>query len=295
MQKPTKPIGGTELAYNRLLELTDVSPINLMMSICHPELLSNDKPNILWEQLSYDQQNVALLQDPNFVNKLDAIVFVSHWQHEQFRKRFPLDNTRCYVIPNAVDTFIVASKPRRIKLVYTSTPFRGLHLLIEALKRLDRDVDVDIYSGTSIYGPSFAQQTQGQFDHLYQAIKDLGYNHYEYAPNSTIRSMLERAHILAYPCVFEETSCIAAIEALSAGCKVVTTNIGALYETCNVWADYVPLSNDFIDSYTNTLRHSIDTFWDNQTERTLQQAFYKRFWSWDTRIKSWEKLINEFR
>lgn len=297
MLKPDKPLGGTELAYYRLSELVDFSHVNLISSICHPSLLSDTKPNIIWEQLSYDQDNVSLLNNPEFVSRVNAIVFVSHWQHEQFRKRFPLDNTRCVVIQNAVDRFEQAEKQYgKLKLIYTSTPWRGLHILVEALKKLNRDVDVDVYSGTAIYGPSFDEQMKGRFDFIYNELKQLGVNHIEYAPNSEVRKAVQNAHIFAYPSVFEETSCIAAIEALSAGCKVVTTNFGALYETCSVWADYVPVTFNLVDQYTEALQYNIDNYWKNAvTTRWQQQSHYAQFWSWDKRKTQWEKLLNEFK
>lgn len=293
MQRPDTPRGGTEILRDRLLELVDVSEINLIISVCHPSLLSNDKPNVLWQHLSYDQENVSLLSNIKFVNRLDAIVFVSHWQHEQFRKRFPLDNVRCYVIQNATDSIEVTKKPEKIKLIYTSTPWRGLNILVESLKILDRDVDVEVYSGTSIYGPQFAASQQGKFDSLYADLNRLGAKRIEYAPNSEVRKALSSSHILAYPSVFEETSCLAAIEALSAGCKVVTTNFGALYETCGVWADYVPLSHDLVERYTHILRHNIDTFWLHEGERLEQTAHYNKYWSWNTRAGQWNSVIRE--
>lgn len=297
MQKPDKPIGGTELLYNKLVEFVDISPINLITSICHPDLLSNDKPNVLWQHLNVNEENVNGLRDPNFVSRLDAIVFVSHWQHEQFRKNFPLNDVPCYVIQNAIDEFNLETiyKPKKIKLIYTSTPWRGLEILIEVLKQLDRDVDVDIYSGTAIYGPSFDQQMAGKFDGLYQSLKDLNINHTEYAPNSEVRKAVSSAHILAYPSVFEETSCLSAIEALSAGCKVVTTNFGALYETCGVWADYVPLSPNIVERYTKVLQYNIDHYWDQYETTVEQRKHYNKFWSWQNgnRLNQWKQLINE--
>lgn len=295
MQKPSSPIGGTELLYNNLLERVDFSDINLILSICHPSLLSDSKPNVLWQHLNINEENVKGLSDPEYIKKLDAIVFVSHWQHEQFRKNFPLDEVDCYVIQNAVPEFEWKEKSKgKRKLIYTSTPWRGLHVLVEVLKNINRsDIEVDIYSGTSIYGPSFAEQTKGQFDQIYNTIKELGYNHVEYAPNNIVREAVQNAHILAYPSVFEETSCLSAIEALSSGCKVVTTNYGALYETCGTWADYVPLCNNIVDRYSKILNNAIDTYWDNYTWRKNQYNYYLNHWSWEMRQSQWQQLIKE--
>jgi len=295
MQKPNSPMGGTELLYNNLSERVDFSDINLILSICHPDLLSDSKPNVLWQHLNINEENAAGLKDTRFTNRLDAIVFVSHWQHEQFRKNFPLEDVVCYVIQNAIPEFDWKDKPKdKIKLIYTSTPWRGLHILVEVLKNINRsDIEVDIYSGTSIYGPGFAEQTKGNFDWIYNNIKELGYNHVEYAPNSVVRDAVQNAHILAYPSVFEETSCLSAIEALSSGCKVVTTNYGALYETCGTWADYVPLCNKLVDRYSKLLNNAIDTYWDNYHWRKSQYNYYLNHWSWSTRQQQWQQLINE--
>ena len=46
-------------------------------------------------------------------------------------------------------------------------------------------------------------------------------------------------HIFAYPSIWHETSCIAAIEAMAAGCEIVTTNLGALYETCSPFGRFI--------------------------------------------------------
>lgn len=296
MQKPNSPIGGTELLYNNLVERVDISDINLMLSIAHPSLLSDTKPNVLWQHLNINEENTNGLKDPEFVSKLSAIVFVSHWQHEQFRKNFPLDDVDCYVIQNAIPAFEWKDKPEKIKLIYTSTPWRGLHILVDVLRNINRnDIEVDIYSGTSIYGPAFAEQTKGQFDHIYNRISESGYNHIEYAPNSIVREAVQDAHILAYPSVFEETSCLAAMEALSAGCKVVTTNYGALYETCGTWADYVPICNNLVDRYSKTLNNAIDNYWRDYDIRKQQFEYYKNHWSWDARISEWKQLINEVK
>ena len=289
-----KPAGGTEILCSNLESLVDTSGVNLITSVCDYDRLSQGKPNVLWEHLSYDQPNVQLLQDAEFIKRLDAVVFVSHWQHEHFRRRYPLPGDKCHVIQNAIHPIERHEKPRgKIRLIYTSTPWRGLAPLVEAYKLLNRsDVELVVYSGTSIYGQSFYEQNHKNFEYLYDAIKELGGTHIEYAPNEEVRQALKEAHILAYPNIWEETSCLAAIEALASGCKVVTTSYGALPETCGTWADFVTLdNNDFIQKYATALNRAIDTFWDIQDQLSDQVDYYNKYWSWEYRKAQWERLL----
>ena len=64
-------------------------------------------------------------------------------------------------------------------------------------------------------------------------------NYLGFVNNKEIIDLLKKIHIFSYPSVWHETSCISAIEAMAAGCEVVTTNLGALYETCSPFATFV--------------------------------------------------------
>jgi len=275
------PMGGSEILYQALADRVDLSSINLIKSVCAWELLDN-RPNVLWQHLNTDENTVKLLADPQFVARLDKIVFVSDWQKIKFIRTFNLPIHKCVTIRNAIEPIPAHKKPEKIRLIYTSTPWRGLHLLIEAFKVLDRDVELVVYSGTSIYGKDFHEQTKDQFQRLYEELKALDVTHIEYAPNDEVRKALTQAHILAYPNTWEETSCLSAIEALAAGCKVVTTPNGALPETCGDWADYAEL-----EDYVAVLRNAIDNYKYNQD----QVDFYNTNYSWDARVEEWRALI----
>lgn len=280
-----KPMGGTEILYHALASRYDLSGINLMVSACGP--IHPSKPNILWEHLNTNEQAAQGLKNKDYVRRLDRIVFVSDWQREKFIREFELPAYKCLTIRNAIEPIPLHEKPKgKIRLIYTSTPWRGLDRLIEAYKVLDRDVELVVYSGTSIYGQSFHEQTHHQFTGLYDELKKLPRTtHIEYAPNSEVRQALQEAHILAYPNTWEETSCLSAIEALAAGCKVVTTRNGALPETCGDWAYYADL-NDFVD----VLRKVIDNYQYDQG----QANYYNTHYSWDARF-TWPMLIGQYR
>jgi glycosyltransferase involved in cell wall biosynthesis len=294
-------MGGTEILYSQLSSRLNFDDINLITSVCDPARLHPTKPNILWQHLSYDQPNVQNLKNPDMVAKYDAIVFVSHWQHDHFRRHFPIPGSKCYVIQNATEkvTLYVKPKAHKLRLIYTSTPWRGLKMLVQAYKNLNRkDVELLVYSGTSIYGPQFYANEHHKWAPLYEELKQLpNTTHYEYATNAEIKKALTQAHIMAYPNTWEETSCLAAIEALAAGCKVVTTSYGALPETCGHWADYIPASGDMVDRYTNLLDKAIDEYWSEETQYKLldQVTHYNRYWTWEARLPQWIGLFKEFK
>jgi UDP-glucose:(glucosyl)LPS alpha-1,2-glucosyltransferase len=299
------PLGGTELA---LLELqsrmTDIQKerINIVTSTCRDDFIDPNKVNILWQQLSYDQENVLNIKNKNFTEKLDAIVFVSHWQYEYFKKIFDVPSHKSIVIHNATNSFQTFSKSKKgkLKLIYTSMPYRGLYILLKTIQNLQRDdIELDIYSSTIIYGKDFDLENRRKFEDLFEYAKKLPNVFYKgYGTNNEIREAVSNAHIMAYPCIFEETSCMSAIEALSAGCLMVSTDLGALKETCSTWANlltYDSNENNLIRRYTKFLENSIENYWNDETQDKLKDQFsyYNKYYSWEYRIKQWQKLFDK--
>lgn len=303
-------MGGTEIQYLKLRELIgeQLDDLNIMVTYGHPSELKDDKINVLWQHNGLDDQNlIKMMNYKPFIEQIDQFVFVSNYQFDMFSRVFKLPSDRCHVIRNAITPIELIEKPHdKIKLIYTSTPWRGLDLLLEAFSRLDRDdVELDVYSGLKIYGDDFKEQTGNQFDGLFNRAKSMkNVNYCEYAPNEVIKQSVQKAHIMAYPSHFEETSCIAAIEAMAAGCKFVGSNLGALLETVNTFGNMVPINRNgerrveqFIDRYVSELNNEIDNFWDDDNQRQLkfQSEFFNHYYGWETRKKDWLKFIKDVK
>lgn len=299
-----KPAGGSELAYKALLaNLGGQWPnnINFILSSCDPIFVDPDKINVVWQQLNWNEENVVLMADKNFVDSIDHFIYVSHWCYDKFRNKFNIPEHKSSVIKNAVYPFETNPKPQteKLKLIYTSTPWRGLDVLLDAFEILDRnDVELDVYSSTTIYGDFFHNSYGAQFQWIFDRAKAMpNVNYMGYATNAGVRKALQSSHIFAYPSMFEETSCISAIEAGAAGCQLVASNYGALYETCAQWATFVPYQPDrrqMAKEYACVLDHAIDNYWSvtNQEKLTAQVDYYNRFWTWDYRMTEWREFFD---
>lgn len=303
------PKGGTEILKEQLIaQLPEESldGINLIGSICHPSLVKEDKINILWQHLSYDQPNVRLMQDRKFVDSIDYFIYVSHWQYNKFREIYKIPEYKSFVIKNATHAFDIVEKQKdnKIKLLYTSTPWRGLAVLIKSIEILNKtreDFEVDIYSSTKIYGSKFDENEKDKFEALFDKCKNTpNVNYLGYADNDSVRAAVQKAHIYAYPSIFEETSCLAVIEAMSAGCHVVTTNYGALPETCGEFATMIEFDSsgqNLIERYAETLNSVIDNYKNNlyKDDLEMQIKYYNKNYSWETRIQEWKNFLNYVR
>ena len=115
-----------------------------------------------------------------------------------------------------------------------------------------------------------------------------------------IVDLLKNTHIFSYPSIWQETSCISAIEAMAAGCEVVTTNLGALYETCAPFGTFVNFDrnlNNLEKKFSKILLNAIKNFWSdkNQNKLKLQRESINSTYSWETRSLEWIKFFDEAR
>jgi glycosyltransferase involved in cell wall biosynthesis len=211
-----------------------------------------DARQILWTGHAPDQPAVAPLAQPEIWALVDGFALVSEWQAACFHRAFGFDPARIAILRNAVgpafaDLFdggpILPTKAGPPTLCYTSTPFRGLDRLLVAFARIRAEVPdarLEVYSSMAGYN-----SLQDPYQPLYDLARaSPGVTYHGSVPQPALAQALRGATMLAYPNTFAETSCIAVMEAMAAGCAVVTSDLGALPETGAGFIDLTPPITD---------------------------------------------------
>jgi glycosyltransferase involved in cell wall biosynthesis len=295
-----KPIGGSEILFNNLIKYTGTEwsqYVNLILSRTDPGLVDSSRTNVLWQHLMHDQAATINMSNREYVDQIQQYVYVSQWQLDRFKEKFDIEHCSNTVIKNAIEPInFVKKSDDKIKLIYTSMPNRGLVVLLEAFKILNRsDIELTVFSSNIIYGLNYSKTVGSYYDNLFHLCKNTpGITYRGYATNKAVRSALQNAHIFAYPSIYEETSCLAAIEAGAAGCKIVTTDYGALSETCGNNATYVSYSDNLMnlaENYASVLNTEIDNYKASSEQWKNQSDWFNEQYSWQVRANQWKDFF----
>lgn len=239
--------------------------------------IDEDKIRVYWaHDLALDPE-VSHLKEVNSRNRFHKFVFSSNWQLQDYvtHLNFPrADNVQ--VIETPLEPFEIHSKDfsNEIRLVYFSTPQRGLALLVptfEALCEKYDNIHLDVFSSFKIYG---WEESDKQFEPLYDAIrKHPKMTYHGFATQDVLRDHLKKAHILAYPSIWTETSCRVLIESMSAGLLCVHPNLGALADTSGGMTSMYQYCDDHrmhVNTFYQYLDHAIQTVPKEQAQNFLR-------------------------
>jgi glycosyltransferase involved in cell wall biosynthesis len=229
--------GGTELIKRKLAGMLDENLLSQFQIVpSRIRDLDESKIRLLWSHDLPEDPEANKTREVNFRNKFHQLVFVSNWQYQRYQlvNGIPYDS-KSVVIEHGIDPSPVTclEKPKdKIRLAYTSTPQRGLEILVPVFMHLAKenpDIHLDVFSSFKIYG---WDDHDKNFEELYKQIEEHPQMTYHgYTPNDQLREQLNSCHIHAYPSIWMETACIALMEAMSSGLVCVHPNYGALPET----------------------------------------------------------------
>lgn len=294
-----KSQGGTETMYNELLARLPQELKDKFQIICSRVGDLEDKQRILWLHDRYEDPANDHLKNSASLDRFEKLVFVSNQQFQTYHQAFDIPYNKSVVLRNAINPIEYKEKPKdQINLIYHTTPHRGLELLVPAfdfLSKRHENIHLDVYSSFEIYG--WADR-----DKPYEALFDFCRNHpqityHGFKPNSEVREALQNAHIFAYPSVWPETSCIAAIEAAAAGCAVVAPDYAALPETLLNYGflyRYNEDMNEHANMFTSVLDSVIKKINTEPVQKHLstQSAAFNNFYSWDHRVFQWVDFLS---
>jgi len=302
-----KAIGGTELMRNWLFsEMEKLEPglkDKFQFISTRVRNLEVDKQRILWIHDLANDPEVQHLKDKENWNQFERIVFVSHWQQHMFKTHLGFPYEKGVVIQNAIYPIPEHEKPKdgKINVCYFSTPHRGLELLLNSWEfmreklNVGENAELNIYSSFKIYDRGHLDE---QFRHIYKRAENMdGVNYHGTVSNDEIREMLPNQHIMAYPSIYEETSCLTLIEACSAGCLSVIPNLGALPETGANFPWMYGFEEDpekHAQVHGHILGRAIKHFWDEDVQNLLkiQRSYFDMFYNWRLRGGQWLQFLH---
>lgn len=268
--------GGTELLAQRLLDCIPNGCFkNTQIHLSRKSEQISGHKQILWcHDLAEDPEaKLALEAD------WDEIVFVSHWQREQYSKLY------CGYFGTVLENRIIpfsemSNNPNdTINLIYTSTPHRGLELLYPAFEQLAEtrpNLWLTVYSSFDLYG---WEARDGKYSDLFSKLKNHPRCTYSKSiPNNDLRTELLKHDIFVLPSIWKETSCLCLIEAMCAGLKCVHSSLAALPETsCGSTVMYDYYENN--DIHVNELYIQLEQMVDSHTHSDFESVvtLNKRF------------------
>ncbi len=224
-------------------QLSDIGPVDVLLAVRGWNRLIDfplpHKKCYFWTgDTAYNPKTMGL-GDPRVVAVLNAFIAKSHWQMVSLCKAsgFPLNKS--WVLPNGVplNYFAGTEQRRRKRLIYASTPYRGLQFLpkiFRALKERHPELELFVYSSHDRLSVEWPPSPEDDLPY-----RDL-FNELSRLPDCHVSSsILQRAlarelmksTVLVYPTHFEETCANVTLEAQAAGCPIVTSDLASLPET----------------------------------------------------------------
>ncbi len=296
--------GGTEMMRDKLRERVDNSMID-EFNWFHSRIVGSVPENsLLWLHDMWDDPAVQHLKEVESRKRFDKLIFVSNWQQWCYVMGLGIPYQEGIVMQNAIDPIESGKKDQKgpVRLIYHTTPHRGLDILTPVFRKLteltkdDIELHLDVFSSFQIYGPKYGER-DADFETIFDDLKSQdNVTYHGYQPNDVVRDALKEAHIYAYPNTWPETSCISALEAMSAGCAVICPNFAALPETTGNWSSMYPFHENkewHANMFLNVLMGVVKNIHDENLQNKIDHAkmWVDNFYNWDLRAAQWTGML----
>lgn len=228
-------------------------PVDVLIASRNPALI-DARPRARHRLLWVHDVDCGDLLTPARADQFDHVVGLSDWHTNHLAGRYPFLGSRLVQSHNGIEHSLFRPRPwalRAKRVLYTSSPDRGLDVVLELWPRVREQVPdatlaycyPDVYDAVAEQRPEIGAHR----DRIRKLSTQPGVDRLGSLPQPTLAAMMCDSRVWVHPswCTahpapqggvveevpFHETSCIGALEAQAAGCHVVASGWGALKQT----------------------------------------------------------------
>lgn len=229
-------------------------------------------------------------------DKLKKVLCLTKWHEQYFLKNFPAFEGRTDAFYYGVDSDkfkAVSGEKVKNSFIYSSFPNRGLLPLLQmwpAIKRAIPDATLNVYS--DVNGKWVNEVAKEQMDEIRRILSSGGLEGvvvHGWVSKAELAEAWSRADIWLYPCIFQETFCLTALEAAATKTLAIGAPLAALGETIGnrgILVEGNPLTEDW---QTRALKELLVVLGDSERRTSLIERNYE----WACKM-SWRERGEEF-
>lgn len=262
---------------------------------------------ILWTHLSPEHISMLPLSDPKISQCWSAIVCETASLTQGYIEKFNLPTTQMhYRHPSIVRTLrqrfktsteLTHLRNPELTLAYTAAPAHGLEHIVNLFQVLQEAIsELQLYI---LLPPDFREDmAENRIQNLLKSCRNIqGIKVIEPQPWPAYVEELLKCHMLCNPLGFFDPAAAYTIDALAAGCQVISVMHPSIKEVAHdlpVWIDHEP-TDDYLERYylavAEYLKHML-----NEPEHALKRSFAQiaavnTYFTWDLRVWEWESLF----
>lgn len=278
-------------------KLKNIIKYNLVLLPGQNDLeFSKINKNIIWCHVpAYDMPDDISIYfwDEQVRENTVAYIVQSEFHKNDLVENFNLDRSKVFILNNAFAPLNYRKKEKRknVQFFYAGQFTRGFNTLIEAFVNI-KDPDISMV----VHGCS-CQECMDK----YYTTRDKRINFVGFTDKDTYFENILNSNILAYPCTFQETACIMAMECMSGGLQIISSDVGALPETTNGFAtlmknspyEYykIPMEQEkVIKFFTKEMKKAIKISRKDKFNPEKQIEYVNNKFTWENTEKQWIEL-----
>lgn len=214
---------------------------------------------------------------------IERFMCISPYHAEYIATHYPIDPTRitvCELGVNGPD--YEGPMPEKVpgRMLFSSVPHRGLGLLLDCWPEIVARVPKASLFITSDYRLWGRSNNPGNQEFRARAAPLPSVQFLGAVPRADLVMHQRAAELLPYPSQYEECFCLAAMEAIAAGCTPVGTPIGALPTTINGSGVVTPTMPDTTEGRRQFVEAVVALALDHERRLSLAEAGRERARQW---------------